>query len=31
MQPVVMLNDREPTYYYYKRWVWLSFPWTCLN
>jgi hypothetical protein len=23
-------NKKEPTYYYYKRWVWLIFPWACM-
>jgi len=23
-------NQKEPTYYYYKRWVWLIFPWACM-
>jgi len=21
----------EPTYYYYKRWIWMIFPWACLQ
>ncbi len=31
MMPVAELNELEPTYYYYKRWVWLIFPWACMN
>lgn len=22
---------REPTFYYYKRWLWIMFPWACLQ
>ncbi len=21
--------EQQPTYYYYKRWVWMQFPWGC--
>ncbi len=35
--PEPEINESEPTYYYYKvfyilkRWVWLIFPWACIN
>jgi hypothetical protein len=25
------ISDRQATYYYYKRWVWMIFPWACEN
>ena len=25
------LSDRVPTNYYYKRWIWVQFPWACLS
>jgi hypothetical protein len=31
LQPEAEINESEPTYYYYKRWVWLIFPWACIN
>lgn len=24
-------KEIEPTYYYYKRWLWMTFPWACLQ
>ena len=23
-------NKKDPIHYYYKRWVWLIFPWACM-
>ena len=23
--------ERQPTFYYYKRWIWMIFPWICLS
>ena len=25
------LNEDQPTFYYYKRWLWMMFPWVCLS
>lgn len=25
------MEDHSPTDYYYKRWLWIQFPWTCLS
>lgn len=30
LMPESEINDKEPTLYYYKRWVWLIFPWACM-
>lgn len=24
-------NDKPPSYYYYKRWLWMIFPWACIS
>lgn len=24
-------QERAPLYYYYKRWLWVMFPWACLS
>ena len=24
-------DDSDPLFYYYKRWVWIMFPWVCLS
>ena len=24
-------NIRPPTFYYYKRWLWIMFPWACIQ
>lgn len=23
--------EKEPSYYYYKRWIWIMFPWVCMS
>ncbi len=25
------LNQKPPTNYYYKRWIWMQFPWVCMT
>lgn len=37
-QAIIVVNaknpasqDRVPLYYYYKRWLWMMFPWVCLS
>ena len=26
-----LTGDRESTDYYYKRWIWIQFPWACMS
>ncbi|CAD8176209.1 unnamed protein product [Paramecium pentaurelia] len=26
-----LVSERKPTDYYYKRWIWIQFPWVCLS
>lgn len=28
---LIIQKEIEPTYYYYKRWLWMTFPWACLQ
>ena len=30
LAPVPVLENKIPSYYYYKRWVWLIFPLACM-
>jgi hypothetical protein len=30
LAPLPVLENKVPTYYYYKRWVWLIFPLACM-
>ncbi|CAD8126406.1 unnamed protein product [Paramecium sonneborni] len=30
-QDLLQSNERESTDYYYKRWIWIQFPWACMS
>jgi len=30
-QEFVERPEHQPSYYYYKRWLWMQFPWSCMS